>query len=168
MKRLAAILPLLCAGCGYHMAGTADALPKTINTIAVPAFGNVTTQYKLSDFLATAVTREFISRTRYHITADTKDADATLTGAVINYVSYPTIVDNNSGRNTAVQVVATVSITLRDRAGTVLFSRPSFEVRERYEISIDPRNYFDESEPALQRVSRDIARSVVSAVLEKF
>lgn len=168
MKRLAILLPMLCAGCGYHVAGTTDALPKTVDTIAIPAFGNVTTQYKLSDLLASAVTREFISRTRYHITADPKDADAVLTGAVVNYVSYPTIVDNNSGRNTAVQVIATVSLTLRDRAGTVLFSRPSFEVRERYEISIDPRNYFDESEPALQRVSRDVARSVVSAVLEKF
>ena len=86
----------------------------------------------------------------------------------MNYISYPTIVDNNSGRNTAVQVIVTVSITLRDRSGAVLFSRPNFEVHERYEISIDPRNYFDESEPAMQRVSVDVARSVVSAVLEKF
>ena len=42
------------------------------------------------------------------------------------------------------------------------------EVKERYEISIDPKAYFDESAPALQRLSRDVSRSVVSAVLEKF
>ena len=158
----------MLAGCGYHVAGTTDSLPKTINIIAVPAFGNASTQYKVSDLLATAVTREFISRTRYKITADPKGADAVLSGSLVNFVSYPTIVDNNSGRNTAVQVIVTVSITLRDRSGAVLFSRPNFEVHERYEISIDPRNYFDESEPAMQRVSRDVARSVVSAVLEKF
>ncbi len=165
---LAVLLMLILAGCGYHVAGTTDALPKTINTIAVPAFGNVTTQYKVSDLLATAVTREFISRTRYKITADPQSADAVLSGAVVNFISYPTIVDNVSGRNTAVQVIVTVSVTLRDKAGTVLFTRPNFEVHERYEISIDPRNYFDENEPAMQRVSRDVARSVVSAVLEKF
>ena len=161
-------MAVMLAGCGYHVAGTTDSLPKTINTIAVPAFGNVSTQYKVSDLLATAVTREFISRTRYKITADPKGADAVLSGSLVNYVSYPTIVDNNSGRNTAVQVIVTVSVTLRDRSGAVLFSRPNFEVHERYEISIDPRNYFDESEPAMQRVSRDVARSVVSAVLERF
>ena len=155
-------------GCGYHVAGTTDSLPKSINTIAVPAFKNVSTQYKVSDSLATAVAREFISRTRYKITADPTTADATLSGAVVNFISYPTIVDNNSGRNTAVQVIVTVSVTLRDRAGNVLFTRPNFEVHERYEISIDPRNYFDESEPAMLRVSQDVARSVVSAVLEKF
>ena len=41
-------------------------------------------------------------------------------------------------------------------------------MRERYEISIDPRAYFDESEAAMLRVSRDAARSVVSAILENF
>ena len=155
-------------GCGYHVAGTMNSLPKSITTIAVPAFANVTTQYKLSDFLASAVTRELITRTKYRITADPQGADAILTGAVVNFVSYPTIVDNISGRNTAVQAIVTVSVTLRDKSGAVLYNRPNFEIHERYEISIDPRNYFDESEPAMQRLSRDVARSVVSAVLEKF
>ena len=168
MKYYFFVLALMLIGCGYHVAGTTDSLPKSINTIAVPAFKNVSTQYKVSDSLATAVAREFISRTRYKITADPTTADATLSGAVVNFISYPTIVDNNSGRNTAVQVIVTVSVTLRDRAGNVLFTRPNFEVHERYEISIDPRNYFDESEPAMLRVSQDVARSVVSAVLEKF
>jgi hypothetical protein len=42
------------------------------------------------------------------------------------------------------------------------------EFRERYELSVDPKAYFDESEPALQRMSRDTAQSVVSAILENF
>jgi outer membrane lipopolysaccharide assembly protein LptE/RlpB len=168
LRYIALLLTLGLAGCGYHVAGTTNSLPQSITTIAVPAFGNVTTQYKLSDFLASAVTRELISRTKYRITADPQGADAVLTGAVVNFVSYPTIVDNNSGRNTAVQAIVTVSVTLRDKTGAVLFNRPNFEIHERYEISIDPRNYFDESEPAMQRLSRDVARGVVSAVLERF
>jgi outer membrane lipopolysaccharide assembly protein LptE/RlpB len=163
------LLSVLClAGCGYHVAGTGDALPKTIHTIAVPAFANVTTQYKVSDLLGTAVTRELISRTRYKIVADSKDADATLAGAVVNFVSYPTIFDPVAGRATGMQAIVTVNVTLRDKAGVVLYTRPNFEVHERYEISIDPKNYFDESEPAMQRLAQDVARSVVSAVLEKF
>ncbi len=168
MKPWALLWAVTLTGCGYHVAGTTNALPQNIASIAVPAFGNVSTQYKVSDLLATAVTRELISRTKYRITADPNGADAVLTGAVVNFVSYPTIVNNNTGNNTAVQVIVTVNVTLRDKGGAVLFSRPNFEVHERYEISIDPRNYFDESEPAMQRVSRDVARSVVSAVLEKF
>ena len=42
------------------------------------------------------------------------------------------------------------------------------EFRNRYEIGSDQVNYFDESEPALERLSRDVARTVVSAILEAF
>jgi hypothetical protein len=42
------------------------------------------------------------------------------------------------------------------------------EVRERYEISVDPRAYFDESDTAAERLSRDVARSIVSAILSGF
>lgn len=168
MRISAFVFLLALTGCGYHVAGTVDTLPKTIGTIAVPAFGNVTTQYKVSDLMAGAVTRELISRTRYHVNANPDTADAVLSGAVVNFLSFPTIFDINAQRATGVQAIVVLSVTLRDKAGNVLFSRPNFEVHERYEISIDPKNYFDESEPAMQRLSRDVARSVVSAVLEKF
>ena len=37
-----------------------------------------------------------------------------------------------------------------------------------YEVSLDPKVYFDESGTAMQRVSRDASRSIVSAILEAF
>jgi len=42
------------------------------------------------------------------------------------------------------------------------------DFRERYEVSTDPQAYFDESGPAMQRLSKDVARSVVSTILEHF
>jgi hypothetical protein len=50
----------------------------------------------------------------------------------------------------------------------VLFNRPHLEFRQRYEISVNQVQYFEESEPALERLSRDVARTVVSTVLEAF
>ena len=52
--------------------------------------------------------------------------------------------------------------------GKVLFNRPNLEFRDRYEISVDPKQYLDESQAALSRLSRDVARTVVSAILENF
>jgi hypothetical protein len=157
------------ASCGYHVSGKADLLPKRIRTIAIPAFGNATTKYKLSEQLTSAVTREFISRTQYRIVADPNQAEAILTGAVINFYSYPTIFDPATGRASSVQATVILQIALTDRSNNaVLFTRPNFEVRERYEISVDRSAYFEESDPAMERLSRDVARSVVSAVLEKF
>src|SRR4051794_25978523 len=96
-------LCLLCAGCGYHMAGKSDVMPQTLHTIAIPAFTNRTIRYRLAQRLPADITREFITRTRYKIVTDPKNADAVLDGAVINFTSYPIIADQGSGRATVVQ-----------------------------------------------------------------
>ena len=167
------LLSLAClalSSCGYHVAGKADLVPKSIHTIAIPAFGNVTTRYKLTDRLPEAITREFIARTRYQIVTDPQAADAVLRGAVINYNAYPTIFDQRTGRASGLQVSVIMQVSLTERAsGKVLFTRPSFEVHQRYEISTtDAKAYFEESDIALNRLSGDVARDVVSAILENF
>lgn len=164
-----AVAASCAAGCGYRVAGRADLLPKQIKTIAVPAFGNVTTRYKLADQLAAAVTRELITRTRYQVVADPGQADAILQGAVANIFTFPTLFDPATGRAAGVQMSVVLQITLRERAtGAVLYNQPALEFRERYEISTDPLAYFDESGPALERLSREVARGLVSSILENF
>jgi hypothetical protein len=160
---------LAFSACGYHVAGRADLMPKDIRTIAIPAFGNVTMRYDLARRLPADITHEFISRTRYQIVADPNAADAVLTGYVVSFSAYPTVSDPVTNRSTGVQAAVILSLTLTERStGKVLFNRQNADFRERYEISVDPRNYFDESSTALERLSRDVARSVVSAVLENF
>src|SRR5215831_5141425 len=88
------------AGCGYHVADKADLLPKTIKTIAIPAFGNSTSRPQLARLLPEDIAREFLSRTRYVIVADPNQADAVLTGAVMNMAAVPTTFDPVSGRAT--------------------------------------------------------------------
>jgi hypothetical protein len=171
MKRfwLAAVLAAMAAGCGYHVSGHGDLLPKTIKTIAVPAFGNVTTRYQLARLLPEDIAREFIERTRYAVVSDPAKADAVLTGAIVNFTAYPTTFDAATGRATAVLAVVILQLTLTDRAtGAVLFTRPGAEFRERYEISEDAQKYFDESGTGMIRLSRAVAQSVVTAVLENF
>ncbi len=162
-------LLVLLSSCGYHVAGTTNVLPKNVKTIAIPAFGNVTTRYKISEVLAAAITREFISRTRYQVVSDPNQADAVLSGSVVNFFAYPTIFDSKTGRAAGVQAIVVMQITLRDHAtNAVLFDRPHMEFRQNYEISVNPQAYFDESEVAMDRLGRDVARSVVSAVLDNF
>jgi len=162
-------LAWLSAGCGYHVSGHGDLIPKTVKTIAVMPFNNITVRYQLARMLPADIGHEFISRTKYAIVADSNQADAVLSGTLSNFAYYPTIFDPASGRATTVQVIVTVQVTLTNRAtGKAIFSRSGWEFRERYEISIDPKAYFDESGTAMQRVSRDASRSIVSAILEAF
>jgi outer membrane lipopolysaccharide assembly protein LptE/RlpB len=164
---LAAVLTLAATGCGYHVVGTVNPLPIDVHTIAVMPFSNVSIKYKLSDYIAADVSRELISRTRYSVIADPAKADAVLSGAVANLFSSGTITDPVKGA-TGGQLVVQIQVRLIDKNGKVLFQRPNVEFRERYEISVNPQQYFDESAAAVQRLSRDVSREIVSAILENF
>jgi outer membrane lipopolysaccharide assembly protein LptE/RlpB len=160
---------LLLASCGYHVSGHADLMPKTIQTVCIPAFKNATSRYKLTDRLPEAISREFITRTKYHISTDVDTCDAILRGTVINFLANQTTVDPTTGRATAADIHVILSITFTERAtGKVLYSNVNFDARERYQISVNPIAYFEESDAGLNRVAMQVSRQVVSAILEKF
>jgi outer membrane lipopolysaccharide assembly protein LptE/RlpB len=165
------LLPTLAlcalASCGYHVSGHGDLMPKSVKTIAVMPFGNVTIRYKLARTLPEDIARELISRTNYKIVSDPNQADAVLTGTLINFFAGTSI--STAGRNTAVEATVNLVVTLTDRkTGKVLFSRKGQEYREHYEVAVDPAAYFDESGTAMMRLSKDVARSVVAGILENF
>jgi Lipopolysaccharide-assembly len=167
---LALAWSLFAAGCGYHVAGKGDLVPKNIQTIAIPPFGNGTLRYKLTDRLPQALSQEFIARTRYKIIVDPNQADAVLKGTVVNFVTYPILFDQVSGRASGLQVNLTMQVSLTERAtGKVIWTRPNYTYTDRYEISITNANqYFDESVPALDRLSKSVARDVVTSILDNF
>ena len=156
------------AGCGYHVGGQTNLLPKEIHTIAVPQFGNVTVQYKLAGYMSEAVTRELVSRAKYTVIADPKQADATLTGSIVNYFASQTVSDPTTGRGAGGQVTVQIQLRLVGRDGKVLYARPNFQFQDRFEISVIPGQYIDESQATLQRLSTAVARSIVSSILENF
>jgi hypothetical protein len=167
-RSLLALAPVL-SGCGYRVGTRADLLPSYIQTIAVPAFENLSTRYRLSERVPGAIAREFITRTRYRVVPNENEADAVLRGAITNVMSFPNVSDPATGRATSVQVSVSLQLSLIDRKSSkVLFNRPGMEFRTRYEISVDQSSYFEESDVALDRLSRDVARTVVSSVLEAF
>jgi outer membrane lipopolysaccharide assembly protein LptE/RlpB len=166
----ACLLFAALSGCGYHVAGRgSDTIPNSIRTVVVERFSNNSTRYRLSDKMQQAITRDMIARTRFQVVKDPALADAVLHGAIGNVYSFPVVYDPRSGKTTIVQISAIVQFSLVDRAtGKVLLQRPNFEVRNNYEISLFANQYFDESELALDRISADLARTVVSSIIENF
>jgi outer membrane lipopolysaccharide assembly protein LptE/RlpB len=163
---LAAILA--ASGCGYRVVGRANTLPQGARTIAVPAFVNRTTQYRIEQILTQAVVQTLIARTRYRIVPETDGADLVLQGEVTNLGSGAVLFDPVTGRATTVLVTVNLKVSLQDRAGKTLFQNNTFVFREPYEISVDIPSFFQEEGPALDRMSRDFATQLVSDILENF
>ena len=163
---------LLCwwtIGCGYHTGGHAVTLPENVQTIAVPAFTNQTQTFKIEQLLTSAVVREMITRTHYHIVNTPGDAaDATLKGTVLSTSTTPLTYDTTTGRASSVLVVVSMSVSLTERDGKVLYQNPAYFFREQYQVSSENPSFFEEDSPALERLSREFARTLVSNILEGF
>ena len=169
MRRLLPI-PLLLAlsGCNYHTVGAAAHAPPNIRTLAVPLFVN-STQAAHTEFLFTsAVIRELNTRTRYVISPKPGDADATLSGTIVSQTSSPLTYDSSSGQTSSYLITITAKVVLRARDGHVLYENDAIPFREQYQSTQDLTLFIQEDSPAVQRLARDFAQTLISDMLESF
>ena len=172
---------LCLIACGYRVGGRASTLPPGMKVIAVPAFTNRTTQYRIEQRLTEAVIREFLARTKYRMVSTQNSADAVLHGEITSVELTPVVFDttlstsptqNNptsTSRATTMLVSVKLQVWLEDtETKKDLYRNMNFLFREPYEISTDVASFFDEQSPALDRLGRDFAASLVANVLENF
>jgi Lipopolysaccharide-assembly len=162
-------------GCGYHIAGRSSALPKEVHVIAIPTFENKTSSYRMEQRLTAATVHEFLAATPYRVVPKAEDGDAVLKGTVVSLQAYPLLFDTTSGRATTMVVTIKCEVSLVERATQkVLYHTDNFVFRNEYEISTDVndptslRNFFEEQDTALQRMSHDFAVRLVAAVTENY
>ncbi len=159
---------VLLVSCGYHPVGAKSQLLPDIKNLAIPSFQNQTHSYHVETDLTSAVIREFNTRTRYHVIQSQDDADATLQGTVVSAQVAPVAYDSVTGRASTGLVTLIVKVTLTARDGRVLYSNPNYIFRDQYQISNELASFFEEQGPAIDRISRDFSRTLVSNILEAF
>jgi hypothetical protein len=178
MKRLLAVavvwtVAIAMQGCGYALAGRGSFLPAYIHTIGVPTFTNRTTVFNVETLLTQKVRSEFIGRGKYTVLPQATDVDAVLNGEVSSISVAPaSFTPNNlASRNV---ITMTARIELRDvRQNTVLWENPSLIFRQDYAATAgraptDAASFFGQDQNALDRMSGEFARTIVSAILEAF
>ena len=167
-RMLATLLALAVGGCGYHVAGTESKFPSDWKSIEIPAFNNKTARYRIEQRMTEAVIREFISRTKYRVVS-TGPADAVLHGEVTSIETVPLLFDASTGQVTAMLITVHSKATLTDEhTDKVVYENKDMVFREEYQISTDIPSFFEESAPALARMSHDYAARLVADVLEGF
>jgi hypothetical protein len=166
---LLATLPAVAAAeCGgYKRVDLDGTLPKEIETLAIPTFRNPSLRYRVEQRFTDAVTREVLRRARrLAITSDQQNADAVLTGEIKDLRSSGALLDD-TGRTRMFEVVVVAAVTLRIRKPPkVLFDNQRLVFRGEFELSDDPESFFNEEDPAVDRIARAFAASVVSTILE--
>jgi len=147
---------------------TETGLPKNIKRIAVPAFQFEVqgARYRVESRFTEAVTREIIKRGRGLKVQGTRDgADAAVEGTIRNF-NFSGVLLDREGRARVYEVTIVAAVTVRDlRENEILYDNQNFIFRDSFEFSQDPRSFFNEEDPAVERMSRAFAESVVSTIV---
>jgi hypothetical protein len=164
---------LASAGCGYSLAGRGSFLPEYIRNIGVPAFTNSTPVFDVDRRVTDKVRTELSGRGKYKVFPTAAGNDAVLTGEITSIMVIP-ILFNQNQQASRYALVMSAKVEFQDlKSGKVLWSNPALQFREEFEPATagaigDATAFFGQDVNALDRMSTEFARSVVSALLEAF
>jgi len=147
---------------------TNSGLPKNVRKIAVPAFQFEAKgmRYRVESRFTDAVSREIIRRGNgLKVQGSKAGADAVVEGTIRDFTFSGVLLDRE-GRARVYELTIVGAVTVRDlRDNKILFDNQNFVFRDSFEFSEDPRSFFNEEDPAVERMARAFGESVVSAII---
>ena len=107
---------------------------------------------------------------------DADGGDAVLTGKVMSLEVIPLLYNNTTSSTgvqtaqaTAMLITMRCDVTFMDRLSQkVLYHNDNFVFRNEYELSSDVQSFFQEGDPAVDRMAQDFASRLVTAVTENY
>jgi len=162
------------AACGYSLAGRGSFLPSYIRVLGIPLFGNRTPIASVDTLFTEKVRVEFQSRGRYSVNPTEEGADGIVRGDIVGLGATPVgyTTDQLASRY---RFTINLAVQFYDaRQKSVLWENPSLSFSDEYQLqqqqggTIDPTGFLDRERAAIDRLSTDFARTVVTAILEAF
>lgn len=174
LSRGAGLVALLLFVSGFtecYRPVTETGLPAHIKRVAVPAFQFEARglRYRVESRFTDAVSKELIRRGGgLKIQGTREGADAVVEGTIRDF-NFSGVLLDREGRARVYEVTITVAVTIRDlKDNRILYDNQNFIFRDSFEFSDDPRSFFNEEDPAVERMARAFAESVVSTIVNGF
>jgi outer membrane lipopolysaccharide assembly protein LptE/RlpB len=170
LAALAAATAMAATGCGYHLVGASNNLPARLQTLYVAPLVNQSARSEVDQRLTEQISQEWVRRGRFQLVSSGDKADAVLSGTVKSAVINPVQFDQQ-GRATQYQLTVTIDVQLVDRTGekpVVLWRDERFARNNSYPFDPLAKDYFDREIEALDLLSRNMARDLVTTILEGF
>ena len=161
------------ASCGYALAGRGSFLPDYIKTLGIPMFGNATQFQTVEQVFTQKVRLEFQSSRRYTVVPSEDGVDGIVRGE-IESISLQPVSLNAQQLASRTRVTVVLKVKFDDvKAAKTLWENPALQFSDEYELANpsvgqDVSAFIGNERVAMDRLSTDFARSVVSAILEAF
>jgi hypothetical protein len=172
-------LVLLClsfasGGCGYALAGRGSFLPTDIRIVGIPPLVNRTTYFDVEQVLTEKIRNEFIGRGKYRVVPEAGSADAVLSAEIMSITLSP-VGFTTTQLASRYQFVLTMKVDFVDaRINKSLWANDALSFTGEYDLTssagnaIDASSFVDQQRSAFDRMATDVARTVVTAIVEAF
>jgi hypothetical protein len=164
----------MTSACGYSLAGRGSFLPDYIRVVGIPQFENRSSFSQVEQVLTEKVRTEFIGRGKYRVIPDTPGSDAILSGEVLA-ISVQPVGFTEQQLASRYLLTWTMKVAFTDtRTNEVLWSNDALTFRGEYELStrgntaIEGAVFVDQERSSVDRIATDVARSIVTSILEAF
>jgi len=171
---LALMLAVASSGCGYALAGRGSFLPTDIRVVGIPALVNRTTFFDVEQILTEKIRNEFIGRGKYRVVPDAAGADAVL-NAEITSITLSPVGFTTTQLASRYQFAMTMKVDFVDsRIGKSLWANDALSFTGEYDLTSstgatpDVSTFVDQQRSSFDRISTDVARTVVTAIVEAF
>jgi hypothetical protein len=163
------------AGCGYALAGRGSFLPTDIRVVGIPQLVNRTTYFDVEQILTEKIRNEFIGRGKYRVVPEAADADAVL-NAEITSITLSPVAFTSTQLASRYQFVLTMRVDFTDsRVNKSLWANDALSFTGEYDLtsgtgdaSINAATFVDQQRSSFDRIANDVARTVVTAIVEAF
>jgi len=147
--------------------GTAE-----IRIVGIPQLQNQSSFFNVEQVLTEKLRTEFIGRGKYAIVPSSTGVDALLTGVIGSVTLTPTALNQNQ-QATRYALILTVSAEFKDmHTNKVLWANPVMQYREEFTLdptsAVDTTTFLAQNVNAQERMASELARALVSAILEAF
>lgn len=169
--RTVGVLILLVFASGFtdcYRPVTGTGLPKYVKTIAVPAFQFEARglRYRVESRFTDAISKELIRRGNgLRVQGSMEGADAVVEGAIRSF-GFSGVLLDKQGRARVYEVTIVSAVTIRDlHNNKILYDNQNLAFRDSFEFSDDPRSFFNEEDPAVERMAKAFSETIVSTIV---
>jgi len=162
------------SGCGYALAGRGAFLPTDIRVVGIPPLVNRTTFFDVEQILTEKIRNEFIGRGKYRVVPEAAGADAVLNAEVTSITLSP-VAFTTAQLASRYQFVLTMKVDFTDaRTSKPLWENSALSFTGEYDLTssagnqIEAASFVDQQRSSFDRIATDVARTVVTAIVEAF
>jgi hypothetical protein len=164
---------LASAGCGYALAGRGSFLPTDIRVVGIPQLVNRTTYFDVETILTQKIRNEFIGRGKYRVVPEATGADAVLIAEITSITLSP-VAFTTTQLASRYQFVLTMKVDFTDnRVNKSLWANDALSFTGEYDLTstagdVNASTFVDQQRSSFDRIATDVARTVVTAIVEAF